>query len=272
METSSEAGAISATDNPVTTTSLIADLRSLGIEQGDVAMVHTSLSALGWVIGGSQAVVDALRDAVGPKGTLAMPTQSGHLSDPARWQAPPVPETWFETIRAEMPAYDPATTPTRLMGAVVDCFRHHPDTIRSANPQVSVAANGPHANTIVDNHDFGVCLGDESPLGRLYELDAKVLLLGVGHGNNTSLHLAEHRATWPTKTTIAQAAPITVAGERVWTEVTVLDIDEEDFERIGAAFVEAGHQTEGPVGAGIGKLMSMRTLVDFAADWMSANR
>lgn len=272
MNNSSEEGAISATDQPVTTSSLVADLRSLGLEPGHVAMVHTSLSALGWIIGGSHAVVDALFDAVGPTGTLAMPTQSGHLSDPTRWQAPPVPEAWFETIRAEMPAYDPALTPTRLMGAVVDCFRHHPDTIRSANPQVSVAANGPQAHAIVDNHGFGDCLGDESPLGRLYELDAKVLLLGVGHGNNTSLHLAEHRATWPTKTTITQAAPLTVAGQRVWTEVTVLDIDEEDFETIGTAFADAGHQTEGPVGAGIGKLMSMRTLVDFATNWMSAHR
>ncbi len=272
MESSSEADAISATDQPVTATSLVADLQALGVDAGDIVMAHTSLSALGWIIGGSQAVANALFDAVGPTGTVVMPTQSAHLSDPSRWQAPPVPEEWFETIRAEMPAYDPATTPTRLMGAVVDCFRHRPGTIRSGNPQVSVAANGPHANAITDNHRFADCLGDDSPLGTLYELDAKVLLLGVGHANNTSLHLAEHRASWPTKSTITQAAPIIVDGTRQWTEVEVLDINEDDFEQIGAAFADTGEQSEGLVGAGIGKLMSMRALVDFASEWMSTNR
>lgn len=252
--------------------SLVTDLRELGLADGDVVMVHTSLSALGWIIGGSQAVVEALLTAVGTSGTVAMPTQSGHLSDPARWEAPPVPEAWFEIIRAEMPAYDPKTTPTRLMGAVVDCFRHHVGTVRSDNPQVSVAANGPAAHTITENHSFENCLGDDSPLGRLYDLDAKVLLLGVGHGNNTSLHLAEHRAVWPTKATITQAAPVMHQGTRVWSEVTVLDIDEEDFETLGAAFASTGQQVEGPIGAGIGRLMPMRGLVDFATDWISANR
>ncbi len=269
---STEAGAIASTDRPVTQSSLVADLRSLGVDAGDLVMVHTSLSALGWIIGGAHAVVESLLEAVGEGGTLAMPSQSAHLSEPSRWQAPPVPEQWFEIIRAEMPAYDPATTPTRMMGAVVECFRHYPGTLRSGNPQLSVAANGAHAQAITANHTFAACLGDESPLGRLYDLDAKVLLLGVGHGNNTSLHLAEHRADWPTKTNITQAAPIVVDGARVWTEVNVLDINEDDFEDLGKAFAKTGEQIEGPVGAGIGKLMSMRSLVDFATTWMATNR
>ncbi len=271
-----EAAAIEGTDRPVTQRSLVSDLRALGVEQGDVVIVHTSLSALGWVIGGSQAVVEALMESVGSAGTIVMPTQSGHVSDPAEWSAPPVPETWHQIVRDEMPTYDPALTPTRLMGQVVDCFRHHPSTVRSEHPQLSVAAAGRQADEIIRPHEFAAGLGPTSPLGRMYELGAKVLLLGVGHGNNTSLHLAEYQAEWPSKSTSQRGAPLIVNNERQWVEVEDLDIDEEDFEQIGASFVTEwkgeGAQTDGPVGAGIGRLMSMPALVDFATSWMSNNR
>src|SRR4051794_16906227 len=94
-------------------------------------MVHSSLSTLGFVCGGAHTVVQALLDVIGPDGTLMMPTHSGGLSDPAAWGDPPVPETWWETIRATMPAFDATLTPMRSMGAIVDCFRHVPGVRRS---------------------------------------------------------------------------------------------------------------------------------------------
>lgn len=47
------------TPEPRTRTSLAADLRQLGLAAGDVAIVHASLSSLGWVAGGPVAVVQA---------------------------------------------------------------------------------------------------------------------------------------------------------------------------------------------------------------------
>ena len=186
-----EANAVTRSAIPGTPATLLADLRSLGVETGMTLIVHSSMSQLGWVAGGPQAVVQALLEAVGDAGTVMMPTFSTNLSDPTYWQNPPVPESWWPIIKAETPAFDPALTPTRQMGAIVECFRHVPGVRRSSHPTVSFAAAGPRAAELVDRHDLADGLGDESPLARLYDADGFVLLLGVSHWNNTSLHLAE---------------------------------------------------------------------------------
>ncbi len=268
----SEQLAIAAVREPATVTSLTRELRELGVAAGDIVIAHSSLSALGWVVGGAHAVVEALEAAVGAAGTLVMPTQSGQLSDPARWSNPPVPAAWIETIRAELPAYDPHRSATRQMGQIVDCFRRHPAALRSAHPTVSFAARGPAVAQIVGSHPLTPSLGETSPLARLYELDAKVLLIGVGHGNNTSLHLAEHRADWPAKPSYREGVPLMLDGERRWVNYEDLEPNDEDFDRIGAAFAATGAERTGPLGAGVGRLARQRALVDFATTWMSANR
>ena len=268
----SEADAIARSDRPATVESLTREIRALGLGAGDTVMVHSSLSRLGFVCGGAEAVVLALLDVVGPTGTVAMPTHSGGRSDPAPWRSPPVPESWWEPIRASMPAFDPMVTPTRMMGAVVECFRHVPGFRRSYHPSVSVGAVGPNAATITADHELGYGMGDGSPLARLYDLDAHVLLLGVGHGNNTSLHLAEYRTPEPTVATVTRSAPVRIDGVRQWVTYDDLDNDEEDFETIGEAFAATGLEESGPVGVGTGRFMRQRALVDFAVTWMTDHR
>lgn len=257
---------------PFTRSTLVDDLIRLGIEAGSVVMVHSSLSRLGWVAGGAHAVVLALLDAVGAAGTLVVPTHSGHLSDPAGWENPPVPIDWWETIRAESPAYDPDLTATRMMGAVVECVRHLAGCRRSSHPTVSVAAVGAHCDEIVEDHGLAFGLGETSPLARLYDLDAWVLLLGVGHENNTSLHLAEYRAAFPSKSWTTQASPVCVDGERRWVEWSDLRHDDSDFQALGEAFRAAGLERVGQVGGGVGRLMRQRAVVDFAVEWFTDHR
>ncbi len=267
-----EREAIDSVDEPASVPSLTADLVALGLEPGDIVIVHSSMSALGWIIGGAQAVVESLRAAVGTDGTIVMPTQSGHVSDPADWSDPPVPIDWHERIRAEMPVFDPDLTMTRAMGSVVECFRHLPATHRSRHPTLSFAANGPAADVIVAEHPLTPGLGDPSPLGRLYELDAKVLLLGVDHANDTSLHLAEHRAVWPGKSNTRVGVPLFVDGARRWHVYDDLDLDESDFGSMGEDFASTGAERRSRVGAGEGRLCRQRAIVDFAVSWIQANR
>ena len=259
---------------PPTVSSLLTDLRALGVEAGMTLLVHSSLSAVAdWVVGGPSAVILALEAAIGPEGTLVMPTQSGELSDPANWQHPPVPPHWWELIRQEMPPFRPDLTETRSMGRIPETFRKQDGVLRSNHPQTSFAAWGKHAQFVTADHSLDNELGERSPLARIYDLAGSVLLLGVGHDRNTSLHLAEYRATFPGKRRLSAAAPILVDGQRQWVTFQGIELDEADFPQIGAAFAETtGLVRQGKVGQATALLMPQRPLVDFAVQWMAAHR
>ncbi|MFF3672251.1 aminoglycoside N(3)-acetyltransferase [Microtetraspora malaysiensis] len=256
---------------PQTTQSLAADLHALGVAAGDIVLLHSSMKSIGFVAGGPQAVVQALLDVLGPEGTLVVPTHTPANTDPAGWRNPPVPETWWPVIREQAPGFDPSRTPSQWMGVIAESVRNWPDTLRSDHPHVSFAAHGPHAVDIIGRHQLDDALGDHSPLGAVYRLDGKVLLLGCGHGSNTSLHLAEYRQASPPRA-LAGASVRQPDGAGQWTTWTDVVPDTDDFERLGADFEATGAAMIGKVGCATARLMSQRALVDFATDWMAAHR
>lgn len=264
---------IASTPSPATVESLKKDLSDLGIQPGMVLLVHSSLSALGWVNGGAVAVILALEELLGSQGTLVMPTHSGDLSDPGEWEAPPIPQDWWDTVRASMPAYEPSLTPTSMMGKIPETFRKQMGVMRSNHPQVSFAAWGAQAELITANHALNYSLGEDSPLARIYALGGSVLLLGADHSSNTSLHLAEYRAEYPTQKTNRNGAPILVDQQRQWVEVVDINLDSDDFLRIGEAFsIETGLEKQGQVGMAMARLMPQKALVDYGVVWMEKNR
>jgi aminoglycoside 3-N-acetyltransferase len=147
---------------------VIAQLLTLGVPPGGVVLVHTAFSSVRPIEGGPAGLIEALRGALGPGGTLGMTDDDEHPFDPAR-------------------------TPCAGMGVVADTFWRMPGVLRSDSPHAFAAA-GPHAATIAAPHPVDVPHGPRSPVGRVHELDGYVLLLGVGHDADTTVHLAEHLA------------------------------------------------------------------------------
>ncbi len=257
---------------PNTINSLKRDFISLGVKPGAVIIMHSSLSKIGWIAGGSVAVIDAIMDVLTPEGTLVMPTCTGSNTEPSKCQNPPVPESWWSIIRENTPAFHPDKTPTRGMGKIPETFRKYPGVLRSNHPVSSFSAWGKHARFVTDNHQLESDLGEGSPLARLYDLNGEILLLGVPHTNNTMLHLAEYRCDYPDKTFIEQGAAVFRNNKREWITWKEMDNFSDDFDELGLAYEQSiGYQPK-KVGQAEACLLPIREMVDFAQNWMVKNR
>ena len=251
---------------------IVQGLRKIGLKRGDIIIVHTSLKNIGYVCGGAQAVIEALIEVVTSEGTIVMPTQSWKNLDPetgVHWDAD---ESDWDKIRENWPAYDKEITPTNTMGAVAEMFRQWPGSIRTDHPARSLCAWGKHAAYITAEHSLSNIFGEGSPIAKLYELDAKVLLLGVGYDKNTSIHLADVRATYPGKHNCVEHSAIIENGVRVWKAYSTLFVDGADFEEIGSAFEERGLASAGKVGNADSRFMRQRDIVDFSVSWIESHR
>ncbi len=253
---------------PVSQTRVRRDLAALGVEPGTTLVVHSSLTAIGWVVGGPQTVVRALLEALGEEGTLVLPAATPQCADPATWKDLRVPAEHLQQVRDHLPVFDPRTTPTPL-GAVPEAFRTWPGTLRSDHPLESVCARGPAAREITGEHPLAFSEGPGSPFDRLNRLDAWVLLLGVGFNRCTALHYAESLAARRRTTTVR--FPALDNGRRVWVEApNVADDDDVHFPVVGARFLAAGRARQGAVGEAPSILFRMQELVPFVVDYFDA--
>lgn len=257
---------ISDTPKPRTRASIRQDLKQLGVQEGMTVIVHSSLSSMGWVNGGAVAVTQALMDVVTEQGTIIMPAQSDDMSDPAKWSNPPVPTEWVEEIRNTMPAYHPAYTPASRMGKIVEVFRTFPGVSRSAHPLLSFVGWGKHKDRILENHSNEFGLGESSPLRKLYDLDALVLLIGADYDTCTCFHLAEYRI--PKRTITNNGVPVLEDGKRVWKQYQDIAYRDELFPQIGKDFEDNNSVRTGLVGSAQTRLFSSKQAVDYAEDWL----
>ena len=267
-----EGSVVKYTTKPNTITSLKRDFEALGVKPGANIIMHSSLSKIGWTVGGPVSVIRAIMQVLTLEGTLVMPTFSGENSDPSNWEHPPVPESWWDTIRKEMPAFEPQITPARGLGRVIDTFRTWPGVLRSNHPVSSFAAWGKQAKFITENHELTGDLGEGSPISRLYELDGQILLVGVSHENNSSIHLAEYRSDFPGKKYNNTGCAMLINNQRKWVEWEELDLNSDDFEQLGTDFESKINYKPGKIGIAETRLISLRAIVDFGVEWLKQNR
>lgn len=147
---------------------LIRQILDLGVQPGGILVVHTSFSKVKPIENGPVGLIEALKTALTPAGTLVMPSMS--------WEDDAV--------------FDVKTTSCPEMGIAANTFWRLPGVLRSDNAH-AFAASGPQAAQIIPAPPFDLPHGLDSPIGRVYALDGQVLLLGVDHDSNTTIHLAE---------------------------------------------------------------------------------
>lgn len=258
-----------ATLTPVTRSRLVADLRRLGLREGATAMVHASLRSLGWVVGGSQTVVEALLACLGPDGTLCAQVSwedipFGH----ARW-----PERWRAAYEAEFPRFDlrlSAAAPYE--GRLAERIRTWPGARRSANPGTGIAAIGARAAELTADHRLDDGFGPGSPYARLVESGGQVVLLGAPLRTISLLHHAESiaraRKRWTT-----YRLPLGAGG---WTAIREIDVwngaypydGDAPLGGIAHAALGAGVGRQGTVGAATAQLFPAAELTRFAVAWL----
>jgi aminoglycoside 3-N-acetyltransferase len=251
-----------------------AGLRALGVRAGDILLVHCSMRRIGHVTGGADALLGAIRAAIGVSGTVVVPSQTADnsLTSPAYRRATAgMSVASRRAYRDRMPGFDPAATPSSGMGALAECVRRHPEARRSTHPQTSFAALGPAAAALTTGHRLESHLGEASPLAKLYAVDASILLIGVGYDVCTAFHLAEHRLSEPAP--LRRYDCFVLDGpRRLHRGFDAPDLDDGDFAALGNAFEQESRPPTGKIGEAIVKAISMRDAVDFAIGWMADHR
>jgi aminoglycoside N3'-acetyltransferase len=221
-------------------------LRSLGVRRGGVLLVHTSYRAVRPVESGPEGLIAALHAAVGLRGTLVMPAWTGDGDQP----------------------FDPATAPAAAdLGAVADLFWRMPGVLRSDHA-FAFAAAGPDAERITRGPLPLPPHSRESPVGRVHELDGQVLLLGVGHDADTTLHLAELVAKVPYR--VPSHVTVLRGGRPVRVEYGENDHCCRRFALADRWLRERGVQSEGPVGHAYARLIRARDIVEVASERLIA--
>lgn len=162
---------VPAAPSSVTQNDISAGLRSLGLPEGAIVLMHSSLSSLGHVQGGARAVIDGVLDALGPTGSLVVPTLT------------------FRGFEKSNRRFDSRTQPSET-GLITETLRCRSDAYRSLHPLSSVAAVGARAEEITAWHGDTPC-GPGSPYWKLWEWGGHCLFVGVGFGSNSMFHVAE---------------------------------------------------------------------------------
>jgi len=241
-------------------------------------MLHASVKAIGWIVGGPEVVLEALLEMLTPTGTLMM--YVAWESDVYEMAVDPWPEERRQAYLAEHPAFDPATSRAlRDWSILTEYLRSRPGAYRSANPEWSMAAVGAQAEWLTADHPLQHGAGPGSPLEKLVQAQGKVLLLGSPLSDVTLIHYAEYLADLPNKRVVHYQVPLVQEGQRVWVEVEELDssagiVDYPGghyFSPLMEACVATGRACSGLVGAAQSYLLEAADFVAFVTRWMERN-
>jgi len=222
---------------------MVNDLHNLGLSAGQIVFVHSSLRSLGQVEGGADTVIDAFVEVLGTTGTLVVPTFT------------------FAHGRIDDPIFDPQQDRSE-MGAITEAVRVRPGARRSCHLLHSVAALGAQAETITAVHGPSAWAAD-GPFWQLYELDARIVLLGVPYLRCTWFHVIEQLVQvryriWIEKHAWLRTAHGQIESLPTWMYRGNADFVGNDFNKLGAQLEAAGHAQVGAVDNAVTRCFAVR--------------
>lgn len=250
----------SAMSDVATVESLVEDLRTLGVREGDVVMVHASLRRVGPVVGRAAGLIAALDLALGEGGTSMMVLGADEAVSP----------------------FHPLTSPVSPdVGMLAEVFRKTDGTLVSDNPEGRFAARGARAAELLSDQPWDDYFGPGSPLEKLAAWGGRVLRLGADDETVTLMHLAEYLVSLPVeKRRVARTREVLLDGGRIETR-TVRSLDDEDgivpwdgedyFALAMRAYRKSGRVKSGRVGRCEAELLEAPDVLDFAAAWFGAH-
>jgi aminoglycoside 3-N-acetyltransferase len=236
---------------------IVQDLVEIGVEKGDVILVHSSLRSVGYVPGGAETMIDALLESVGEDGTIVVPTITGQIYD-----SPEYPPSFSKDKRC-------------WTGMVPETFRKRSDAYRSRHPTHSVAAIGKNARKITEGHeDAETPCGNGTPYLKVSEFNGKILFIGATLKANTTFHSAEELARlYYHIQPEPSVCKIDMDGEEIERKCflhaygTPRAFDEKERE-----FMEHGIARIGHVGRARSIIMDARRMIEFTLDRIEEDR
>jgi len=227
------------------------DLRNLRLKKGDWLLVHSSLKSLGCVKGGADTVIDAVMEVISKSGLFMVPTF---------------------TFTNFTPFFDPEKTPSQ-MGLITETLRQREESVRSWHPRHSVGVLGEKTKEVVSGHLQAGSVGKGSPIDKLAKKGGYVLLLGVGHTANTTIHTAEVYAGLPYLYTVKDSpdfpeqglVKIPHNGKKIKVDLPPYPTCSEGFWKLELLLRNRGQIRYGKVGQAHCQLIKCQDIVDAAS-------
>ena len=241
----------------------------MGIRKGMLVFVQSSLRPFGWVVGGAQAIIDALMETVTYDGTIVMPAFTRNLSDPSMYKSGTVPRAcWPEIRQAILPFNKRLSTPVN-MGEVTVQFMRNEAVLRSNHPAYSFLAWGKYAKLIVEKHPLHFGLSKDSPLSKIVDLNGFVLLAGMNYDKCEMFDLAQYNnRACPIR---ILTYPIEKGGNIHWIKMLDKEMNTSSYKAIGANMEERGVVKILEVGNTTCRLFSAREAISSAAAYLNIN-
>lgn len=245
---------------------MLQQLEALGIQKGMVLLVQADSTRLGYLIGGEQALMEALMEAVGYEGTLIMATFTPELLDPSLCE-PRIHREYWEEVRRNALPFDRKTTLPKHADPLVLQFLRNEGIARSYHPLYSFAAWGKYAKLFCDRHPLHFGLGQDSPLGKVVEFNGYTLMLGCDYEGCCIFQLARYQGSQPSIRLLS--APIENNKQVLWKDMLDVTYSTKDFSAVGDVMEERCVVKSSYIGNGRCRLFSAREALHLATAYFN---